>query len=100
MLSMYGCRCQRVPLADDVVEDASDTLGLYPVEGARGHSAIVRPPLSVVRAVDKELLDISHGVAEIRDERPSPISLLLCPSGFRSSRSAVSPTSSAGSTTG
>ena len=40
--------------------------------GATPPSSVLRlpsSPSSVVRAVDKELLDISHGVAEIRNEQ-------------------------------
>ena len=49
--------CQPVPLVDADAEDA----------GERGQ-------FTVVRAVDEELLDIGHGVAEICHGHSSPIS--------------------------
>ena len=88
------CGNMRDWLADDDAEDAGHALRPRHVEGERGQ-------FTVVRAVDEELLDIGHGVAEIRDERSSLISPLSSSSSVRRhSRPAVPPTSSASSTTG
>ena len=84
------CGNKRDWLADDDAEDAGHALRPRHAEGERGQ-------FTVVRAVDEELLDIGHGVAEIRDERSSLISPLSSSSVLRHSRSAVWPTSSASS---
>ena len=91
-LSRCGGGSQRVRLADDDAEDAGAALGPWYAQWERGEFA-------VVPAVDEELPIC--GVPEICDQRPSPISPLLSSSSvLRHSRSAVPPTSSAGSTTG
>ena len=87
------CGNKRDWLADDDAEDAGHALRPRHAEGERGQ-------FTVVRAVDEELLDIGHGVAEIRDERSSSILPLSSSASVRRhSRSAVPTTSSASSPT-
>ena len=62
MLSRLGRGNQRDRLADDDAEDTGNALGLYRVKVARDDSA---------RRRRRE--DIGHEVAEIYDERPSPV---------------------------
>ena len=63
-------------------------------------SSVICCTFSARSTKTQELLDIGHGVARIRDKRPSPVSPLSSSSSVRRhSRSAVPPTSSGSSTT-